>query len=151
MSIPKRRLFASFWDSPPLHSPLGHINPKTFLNNSIPAPFMVLQGGLCGPSRPRFAASLPCVALPFPVSLLPFPVSPLPFPILSFPVFRTCNVRRKNAIPHTFSSGRVTSGNCQPAFQGPLWHFPVLPTCTVRKKIGLPRTFSSGRVTSGTA
>ena len=33
MSIPKRRLFASFWDSPPPDSPPGHINPKTILNN----------------------------------------------------------------------------------------------------------------------
>ena len=33
MSIPKRRLFAPFWDSPPLHSPPGHINPKTIWNN----------------------------------------------------------------------------------------------------------------------
>ena len=57
----------------------------------------------------------------------------------------------KIGLSRTFSSGRVTSGNCQPAFQGPLWHFPVFRTCNVRKKIGLPRTFSSGRVTSGTA
>ena len=47
---------------------------------------------------------------------LPFPVSPLPFTVLSFSVFRTCNVRKKIGLPHTFSSGRVTSGNCQPAF-----------------------------------
>ena len=164
----------SFWDLPLVEGPARQVHPKTttfclvlgFTPSTQPSrahqsqndfeqrysgPFVALQGGLCGPSLPRFAASLPCVALPFPVSLLPFPVSPLPFPILSFPVFRTCNVRRKNAIPHTFSSGRVTSGNCQPAFQGPLWHFPVLPTCNVRKKIGLPYTFSSGRVTSGTA
>ena len=33
MSIPKRRLFASFWDLPPPDSPPGHINPKTILNN----------------------------------------------------------------------------------------------------------------------
>ena len=33
MSIPKRRLFASFWDSPPPDSPPGHIKPKTILNN----------------------------------------------------------------------------------------------------------------------
>ena len=72
-------------------------------------------------------------------------------PLWHFPVFRTCNVRKKIGLPRTFSSGRVTSGNCQPAFQAPLWHFPVFRTCNVRKKIGLPRTFSSGRVTSGTA
>ena len=28
----------SFWDSPPPDSPPGHINPKTILNNAIPAP-----------------------------------------------------------------------------------------------------------------
>ena len=33
MSIPKRRLFASFWDSPPPERPARHINPKTILNN----------------------------------------------------------------------------------------------------------------------
>ena len=40
MSIPKRRLFASFWDVPPPDSSPGHINPKTILNNSIPAPLL---------------------------------------------------------------------------------------------------------------
>ena len=130
MSIPKRRLFASFWDLPPPDSPPGHINPKTILNNAIPAPLW--------PFREV------CVALPD-------PVSPLPFPASLLPVFPTCNVRMKFGLPCTFSSGRVTSGNCQPAFQAHLWHFPVFRTCNVRKKIGLPRTFSSGRVTSGTA
>ena len=162
----------SFWDSPLVEGPGRQVHPKTttfclvlgFTPSTQPSrahqsqndfeqrysgPFVALQGGLCGPSRPRFAASLPCVALPFPVSLLPFPVSPLPFPILSFSVFRTCNVRKKIGIPSTFSSGRVTSGNCQPAFQASLWHFPVFRTCNVRKKIGFPHTFSSGRVTSG--
>ena len=38
MSIPKRRLFAPFWDSPPPDGLPGHINPKTIWNNSIPAP-----------------------------------------------------------------------------------------------------------------
>ena len=33
MSIPKRRLFAPFWDLPPPHSPPRHINPKTIWNN----------------------------------------------------------------------------------------------------------------------
>ena len=44
MSIPKRRLFAPFWDSPPPDSPLGHINPKTIWNNAIPAPLWPLCG-----------------------------------------------------------------------------------------------------------
>ena len=35
MSIPKRRLFASFWDSPPPERPAGHINPKTIWNNYL--------------------------------------------------------------------------------------------------------------------
>ena len=137
MSIPKRRLFASFWDSPPPYSLPGHINPKTIWDNSIPAPmwpFRVVYVALFGP---RFAASLPR-----------FP-SPLPFPASLLPVFRTCNVGKENGLLCTFSSGRVTSGNCPPAFQAHLWHFPVFRTCNVRKEIGLPRTFSSGRVTSG--
>ena len=33
MSIPKRRLFVFFWDSPPPERPAGHINPKTIWNN----------------------------------------------------------------------------------------------------------------------
>ena len=44
MSIPKRRLFASFWDLPPPDSPPGHINPKTIWNNSIPDPLWHLPG-----------------------------------------------------------------------------------------------------------
>ena len=80
---------------------------------------------------------------------LPDPVLPLPFPVSLLPVFLTCNVRMKIATLRTFSSGRVTSGNAQPAFQGPLWHFPVFLTCNVGMKIGLPRRFSSGRVTLG--
>ena len=55
----------------------------------------------------------------------------------------------KIAIPRKFSSGRATSGNCQPALQRSLWHILVFRTCNVGKKIGLLRTFSSGRVTSG--
>ena len=107
MSIPKRRLFAPSWDSPPLDSSPGHINPKTIWDNSILTPL-----------RP-------------------------------FPVILTCNVRMKNAIPRRFCSGRITSGNSQPAIQAPLWHFPVFRTCNVGMKIGLPRRFCSGRVTSG--
>ena len=74
---------------------------------------------------------------------LPDPVSQLPFPVLSFPVLRTCNVRKKIGLTRTFGSGRVTSGNCQPAFQGPLWPIPVFPTYNVRMKIGIPRRFCS--------
>ena len=47
MSIPKRRLFASFWDSPPLEDPPGHINPKTIWNNSIPAPLWPCEWSVC--------------------------------------------------------------------------------------------------------
>ena len=61
MSIPKRRLFASFWDLPPPDIPPGHINPKTIWNNAIPAPLwsfqvvcVALSGGLCGTFRPIF-------------------------------------------------------------------------------------------------
>ena len=41
MSIPKRRLFASFWDLPPPDSLPGHINPKTIWDNSIPGTSVV--------------------------------------------------------------------------------------------------------------
>ena len=84
-------------------------------------PSVAYSGGLCGTFRPVFP----------------------------FSVFLTCNVRMKNGIPCTFSSGRVTSGNCQPALQATLWHFSVFLTCNVGMKNGLSRTFSSGRVTSG--
>ena len=46
MSIPKRRLFAPFWDSPPPERPAGHINPKTIWNNSIPAPLWPFRGSV---------------------------------------------------------------------------------------------------------
>ena len=67
------------------------------------------------------------------------------------PVFLTCNVGKKIAIPRRFSSGRVTLGICQTAFQALLWHNPVFPTCNVRMKIDLLRRFSSGRYTLGIA
>ena len=70
-------------------------------------------------------------------------------PVFPLSVFLTCNVGMKIGIPCTFSSGRVTSGNCQPALQAPLWHFSVFLTCNVGMKNGLSRTFSSGRTTSG--
>ena len=72
-------------------------------------------------------------------------------PVFPSRFFRTCNVRKKIGLSRTFSSGRVTSGNCQSAFQAPLWHILVFRTCNVGKKIGLSRTFSFGRVTLGTA
>ena len=100
---------------PPLEGPRRHIAHQTIWNKAVPNPLW---------------------HFPDPVSLLPFPVSPLP-------VFPTCNVRKKNAILHNFSSGRVTSGNCQCAFQAPLWHILVFRTCNVRKKNAIPRTFSS--------
>ena len=52
-----------------------------------------------------------------------------PFPIFVFAAscFRTCNVGNKNGLPRTFSSGRVTFGICQCAFQASLCHFPILP------------------------
>ena len=67
------------------------------------------------------------------------------------PVFLTCNVGMKIGIPRRFSSGRVTLGICQTAFQALLWHNPVFPTCNVRMKIDLLRRFSSGRYTLGIA
>ena len=150
----------SSWDLPLVEGPGRQVHPKTttfclvlgFTPSTQPSrahqsqndfeqrysgTSVVLQGGL--------------YALPDLVSPLPFPVLSFPSPFRCFRFFLTCNVGKKNGLPLTFSSGRVTSGNCQPAFQAHLWHFPVFRTCNVRKKIGLPRTFSSGRVTSGTA
>ena len=70
----------------------------------------------------------------------------LPFRLSLFPM---CHIRMKNAILRTFSSQSVTSGNCQCAFQAPLWHFPFFPIYHIRMKNGLSRTFSSRSVTSG--
>ena len=84
-----------------------------------------------------------------PSAALPAGLSPLPFPVSPLPVFLTCNVGMKIGLPRTFSSGRVTSGNCQPAFQALLWHFLVFPIYHIRKKIVLSRTFGSRSVTSG--
>ena len=80
---------------------------------------------------------------------LPDPVLPLPFPVSPLPVFLTCNVGKKIGLPRTFSSGRVTSGNCQCAFQALLGHFLFFLIYHIRSRIGLPRTFSSRCVTSG--
>ena len=60
-----------------------------------------------------------------------------------FLVFLTCNVGMKIGLPRTFISGRVTSGNCQPALQAALWHIPVFLTYNVRMKNAIPRTFSA--------
>ena len=38
-------------------------------------------------------------------------------PVFPFSVFLTCNVRMKNGIPCTFSSGRATSGNPRQSFR----------------------------------
>ena len=43
-------------------------------------------------------------------------------PVFPSRFFRTCNVGKKIGLSRTFSFGRVTLGNCQSAFQAPLWH-----------------------------
>ena len=122
----------SFWDSPLVEGPGRPVHPKT--TTFCPVLGFTPSGRPCRAHQSQNDLeqlySRPFVALP---------------------VFRTCNVRKKIGLPRTFSSGRVTLGNPQPAFQAPLWHILVFRTCNVRKKIGLPRTFSSGHVTSGTA
>ena len=136
----------SFWDLPLVEGPGRHVHPKTttfclvlgFTPSGRPSrahqsqndlgqlysgTSVAFPDGLCGTFRPVFPSRF----------------------------FRTCNVRMKIGLSRTFSSGRVTSGNCQSAFQAPLWHILVFRTCNVGKKIGLSRTFSFGRVTLGTA
>ena len=102
----------SFWDSPLVEGPERPVRPKT-------TTFCLVLGFTTSrqPSRAHQSQndleqhySGPSVALPAGLSPLPFPVSPLP-------VFLTCNVGKNIGLPRTFSSGRVTSGNCQPAFQ----------------------------------
>ena len=78
MSIPKRRLFASFWDLPPPDSPLGHINPKTIWNNAIPAPSVAPPDPVLLVLAPMLLFLVVSVALPDPILPLPFPVSLLP-------------------------------------------------------------------------
>ena len=60
MFIPKRRLFAPFWDSPPPDSPLGHINPKTILNN---CPASARTTALRAKKKASLAVSLVCLPL----------------------------------------------------------------------------------------
>ena len=127
-SSPNSPILPRLVKPPPLEGPARHIAHQTIWLNSIPHPLWPFR--------------VVCVAIP---DL----VSPLPDPVSSFPVFPTCNVRKKNGLSRTFSSGRVTLGNCQCALQRPLWPIPVFRTCNVRMKISLPRTFSSGRVTLG--
>ena len=73
----------------------------------------------------------------------------LPYPVLPIQVFLTYNVRLKNGLWCTFSSGRVTFGNYQCAFQTLLGHSSLFLTYNVGMKIGLWYTFSSWRNTSG--
>ena len=142
MFIPKRRLFASFWDLPPLEVPPGHINPKTIWNKT-------LQQLAQSPLAPLLVLFLFCLPLSQSLVAHSSGLFGTSRPVFPLSVFLTCNVGMKIGIPCTFSSGRVTSGNCQPALQAPLWHFSVFLTCNVGMKIGLSRTFSSGRTTSG--
>ena len=88
---------------------------------------------------PHPECSLCCTAIP-PTLPNDFPdttpdAMALSRPLRPFPVFRTCNVRSRIGLSRTFNSGRVTSGNCQTAFQAPLWHFPVFRTCNVGKSM----------------
>ena len=115
------------------------LRPISWAERRLQAPFPSIPSPFYPPPWP-LAASFP--HLPSLFHRFPSSLSPLP-------VFRTCNVGNKNGLPRTFSSGHVTSGNCQHAFQASLWHFSVFRTCNVGNKIGLSCTFSSGRVTLG--
>ena len=142
MFIPKRRLFASFRDLPPLEGPPGHINPKTIWDKT-------LQQLAQSPLAPLLVLFLFCLPLSQSLVAHSSGLFGTSRPVFPLSVFLTCNVGMKIAILRGFCSGRVTSGNCQPALQAPLWHFPVFRTCNVGKEIAILRGFCSGRVTSG--
>ena len=128
MFIPKRRLFASFWDLSPLEGPPGHINPKTIWDKT-------LQQLAQSPLAPLLVLFLFCLPLSQSLVAHSSGLFGTSRPVFPLSVFLTCNVGMKIGLSRTFSSGRVTSGNCQTAFQGPLWHFPVFRTCNVGKSM----------------
>ena len=113
MFIPKRRLFASFWDLSPLEGPPGHINPKTIWDKT-------LQQLAQSPLAPLLVLFLFCLPLSQSLVAHSSGLFGTSRPVFPLSVFLTCNVGMKNGIPCTFSSGRVTSGNSQAAIQSVL-------------------------------
>ena len=59
------------------------------------------------------------------------------------------HIRSKIALPHTFPSSCVTSGNLQCALHSTLRHIPLFLMCNIRNKIALSPTFPSSSATSG--
>ena len=110
MFIPKRRLFASFWDLSPLEGPPGHINPKTIWDKT-------LQQLAQSPLAPLLVLFLFCLPLSQSLVAHSSGLFGTSRPVFPLSVFLTCNVGMKIGIPCTFSSGRVTSGNPRPSFR----------------------------------
>ena len=110
MFIPKRRLFASFWDLSPLEGPPGHINPKTIWDKT-------LQQLAQSPLAPLLVLFLFCLPLSQSLVAHSSGLFGTSRPVFPLSVFLTCNVGMKNGIPCTFSSGRTTSGNPRPSFR----------------------------------
>ena len=75
--------------------------------------------------------------------------SSLPDSLRPMPTFLIYHIGSKTALPHTFASPSVTSGNHYPAPLCTLWHIPEFLMCHIRSKYGLPRGFPSPSVTSG--
>ena len=110
MFIPKRRLFASFWDLSPLEGPPGHINPKTIWNKT-------LQQLAQSPLAPLLVLFLFCLPLSQSLVAHSSGLFGTSRPVFPLSVFLTCNVGMKIGLSRTFSSGRTTSGNPRPSFR----------------------------------
>ena len=136
MFIPKRRLFASFWDLSPLEGPPGHINPKTIWDKT-------LQQLAQSPLAPLLVLFLFCLPLSQSLVAHSSGLFGTSRPVFPLSVFLMCHIRMKNGLSCTFSSRSVTSGNSQCAFQALLWHFLFFLIYHIRSRIGLSRTFSS--------
>ena len=102
------------------------------------------------PIVPHSTLCLTSTAMSSSLAVVPAPLWHFPslccssrWSLWSIPVFPMCHIRKKNGLPHTFSSRSVTSGNCQYAFQALLWHFLLFLIYHIRRRIGLPCTFSS--------
>ena len=113
-SIPKRRLFASFWDLPPPDSLPGHINPKTILNNAILAPLWTFPALFR--RRPVFPMCHIRKKIGLSRTFSSWSITSgnaqpaFQAPLWHFPLFPIYHIRMKNGLPRGFSYWCVTSG-----------------------------------------
>ena len=129
----------SFWDLPLVEGPGRHVHPKTttfclvlgFTTSGRPSRAHQSQNDLeqdppavgAEPSGTFVVLFLFCLPLSQSLVAHSSGLFGTSRPVFPLSVFLTCNVGMKIGIPCTFSSGRVTSGNCQPALQAPLQYF----------------------------